>query len=362
MSSLAGPSSTSTSDTRRSTPAVEVRDLRKDFLRRDRRGRPPGQTEALAGAPGRHVHDRARRVRRHPRPERLGQVDAGPAALHAAAARRRRGAHLRPRRVPRVARDPPAREPRLGRGQLLQEDVRGGEPLLRGAVLRHDAEADARPDPGDPRAGRLPGRPAQRGDGASVARHAAEGRARAGAADVARTPAPRRADDRSRSALQARGAGVHPRGTDRARRDDPALHARHERGRGARRPDRCPRSRRAPVPRAGRGREAPLRRRRRWRRRSSLRRGGRSRPRAKTTKSGRCSDDRGNRDAAPRAGRSGRHRRAQHLSHEALLPVGRRVHGLDDREHPHDRLHRACGGVVRPRRRTRSPPRCSSVR
>jgi len=37
MSSLATPSTTGTSDVRRSTPAVEVRDLRKDFLRRDRR-------------------------------------------------------------------------------------------------------------------------------------------------------------------------------------------------------------------------------------------------------------------------------------------------------------------------------------
>ena len=38
MSSLARPSSTSTSDVRRNAPAVEVRDLRKDFLRRDRQG------------------------------------------------------------------------------------------------------------------------------------------------------------------------------------------------------------------------------------------------------------------------------------------------------------------------------------
>ena len=108
--------------------------------------------------------------------------------------------------------DPQAREPRVGRGELLQEDVRGREPLVRGAVLRHDAEADARSDPGDPRAGRLPVRPAQRGDGASVARHAAEGRARAGAADVAGAAAARRADDGARPALEARGAGVHPRG------------------------------------------------------------------------------------------------------------------------------------------------------
>jgi ABC-2 type transport system ATP-binding protein len=37
MSTLAAPNTTRTSDVRRSAPAVEVRDLRKDFLRRDRR-------------------------------------------------------------------------------------------------------------------------------------------------------------------------------------------------------------------------------------------------------------------------------------------------------------------------------------
>ena len=59
---------------------------------------------AHAGAEGRHVHDRAGRVRRDPRPERLGQVDARPPALDAADQRRRRGPDLRPRRLQRVAR------------------------------------------------------------------------------------------------------------------------------------------------------------------------------------------------------------------------------------------------------------------
>ena len=40
-----------------------------------------------------------------------------------------------------------ARQPRLGRGELLQEDVRGREPALRGALLRHGAARDARRDP-----------------------------------------------------------------------------------------------------------------------------------------------------------------------------------------------------------------------
>ena len=59
--------------------------------------------------------------------------------------------------------------------------------------------------------GRLPARAAQRGDGEPVARHAAEGRPRAGAPDLARPAAARRADDGPRPAVEARGAGVHPR-------------------------------------------------------------------------------------------------------------------------------------------------------
>ena len=46
-----------------------------------------------------------------------------------------------------------AREPRLGRGLVLQEDVVRGEPRLRGAVLRHPAERDEDGDPRDPRRG-----------------------------------------------------------------------------------------------------------------------------------------------------------------------------------------------------------------
>ena len=60
-----------------------------------------------------------------------------------------------------------------------------------------------------------------------------------------------------------------------------------------------------------------------------------------TTSTGRCSDERvrpGNQESARRPVRD---RRAQRLSHQALLPLGSRVHGLDDREHAHDRLHRA---------------------
>ena len=232
--------------------AVVVRDLHKEFTRS--RGLFDRRRSRRAALNGVSFAIDARRVRRDPGPERLGQVDARPRALDAAARRRRRGARLRARRVHGDAGGAPSRQPRLGRGELLQEDERGREPLLRGAVLRHDAGADPRRDPADPRARRLPGRPPRRGDGAPVARDAAEGRARAGPAHLAGAAAARRADDGPRPALEAGGAGVHPRDPGAERLDDPALHARHARGRGARRPRRPARPRRAAVPRAGRRR------------------------------------------------------------------------------------------------------------
>ena len=188
---------------------------------------PAQAAEARRGARGRDVHDGARRVRRHPGPERLGQVNAGPAAVDAAAARRRQRDDLRPRRRQGVARRAAARQPCVGRGLVLQEDVVGGEPLVRGAVLRHGPARDAtRRSPRSSSRVGFPIGPQARGHGAPVPRHAAEGRACARAADVTRPAAARRADDRARSAVQARGAGLHPRRADDARRDDPALHAR----------------------------------------------------------------------------------------------------------------------------------------
>src|SRR3989440_8839153 len=169
-------------------------------------GRPPWPAQAPASrrrAQGRHLRDRARRVRRDPGAERLGQVDARPAALHPAAPRGWRRAHLRTRRLPRASRRPAAREPSLRRGELLQEDVRGREPQLRRALLRHDAPPDAPPDPRAPRPGRLPAGPPRRGDGGPLTRDAAKGRARPRAADEPSRAAPRRADDGTRPAVQA---------------------------------------------------------------------------------------------------------------------------------------------------------------
>ena len=123
---------------------------------------------------------------------------------------------------------------------------------------------------------------ARRADGGPLARHAAEGRARARAPDLAGAAAARRADDGPRPALEARGAGLHPRDARDARHDDPALHARPGRGRGARRPRRHPRRRAtcscSSPPTSC---KAPLRRRRRSRRRSSPRPARRSRTRSR---------------------------------------------------------------------------------
>ena len=125
---------------------------------------------------------------------------------------------------------------------------------------------------------------APRADGGPVARDAAEGRARPRAADLADAAAARRADDRPRPALQARGPGVHRRGPPHARHDDAAVHARHGRGGGARRPRRDP----APGPparaRGARARCAAATARRRSRTRSSRRLAARSRTKETTTR------------------------------------------------------------------------------
>ena len=190
-------------------------------------------------------------MRRDPGPERLGQVDAGPGALDPALAGRRQRRHLRPRRGARAARGAAPRQPRVGGGFVLQEDVVGGESRLRGPVLRHTAARHADADPRDSREGRLPDRPQARRHGAPFARNAAEGRACTRPTHLAGAAPARRADDRARSALEARGAGVHRGDAADARRDDAPLHARPRRGRGARRPRRDPRPRTAALPGAG---------------------------------------------------------------------------------------------------------------
>ena len=215
-----------------------------------------------AGPARRQLPDRPRRVRRDPRAERLGEVDARPPALDTAPARRRQRRSVRHRRVREASGRAAPGQPGVRRGVVLQTHVAGREPQLLRPVLRTRAAPDPRTDPADPAAGRLPAGAARRADGGPVAGHAAEGRAGPRAADLAGAAAAGRADHRARSALQARGAGIHPPDARRARRHDPALHPRHGRGRGARRPDRDPPPRRAAVPGQRRRDQAPVRRRR----------------------------------------------------------------------------------------------------
>ena len=147
-------------------------------------------------------------------------------------------------------------------------------------------------DPGDPRARRLPAGPPRRADGGALTRDAAEGRARAGSPDLAGRPPARRADDGPRPALEARGAGVHPRDPRDARLDDPALHARPRRrpkaSRSASASSTAAACSRSSPPTISSAATGP----RRSRRRSSPRPAARSRPReTTTTTTGRCSHE-----------------------------------------------------------------------
>jgi len=198
------------------------------------------------------LRDRPRRVHRRAGPERLRQVDARPHPLDADPSGRRRRPRVRKRRRRGRPGRAPAGQPRLGRGLVLQEDVAGREPVLCSALLRPRHSGDAAAHPGDPRPGRLSALPPGLPHGAAVARHAAEGRPGPGAADLPGAAAARRADDRPRPALEARGAGLHPGHPRGARHDDPALHTRHARGRDPGRADRDPRARPAAAPGAGR--------------------------------------------------------------------------------------------------------------
>ena len=142
-----------------------------------------------------------------------------------------------------------------------------------------------RADPGDPRRGSAsPCLAADALDGEPLARDAAEGRARAGAPHLAGAAPARRADHGPRPAVEARGAGLHPRGAGDPRHDDPALHARPRRGRDPRRADRDPRRRRAALPRDRPTRSRSATASRRSRRRSSPRPARRSRTSARKRK------------------------------------------------------------------------------
>ena len=157
MSTLAPSTIDLASRLDREAPAVEVRDLRKTFRRRDRkagrfaRKRPwpalddvtftidRGECVAILGQNGSGKSTLVRLL------STLLIDDGGEARIF--------GHDVDQGGVD----DPPARQPRLGRGELLQEDVRVREPVVRGALLRDDAAARrARPVPEILGEGRLP--------------------------------------------------------------------------------------------------------------------------------------------------------------------------------------------------------------
>ena len=193
--------------------AVDARDLRKEFVRKDRkRGKrrvaalddvsftmERGESVAILGQNGSGKSTLVRLL------STLLLPDGGSAHGSSATTSSRED-----------ARRAPARQPRLGRGVASSRRCRAAENLGYAARFYGMTLArDARQDPRDPRAGRLPARPPRRADGEPLARDAAEGRARAGAPHLAGAAPARRADDGARPALEARGAGVHPRDPSR---------------------------------------------------------------------------------------------------------------------------------------------------
>ena len=111
--------------------AVDVVNLDKRFHHRRH-----GRRGESAGADGRVVHDRPRRVRRDPRSERIGEVDARADRSRRCCCRTVAARASSATTSVRDARGAPSRQPRVGRGVVLQADVGVREPRLRGAFLR----------------------------------------------------------------------------------------------------------------------------------------------------------------------------------------------------------------------------------
>ena len=331
--------------------AVHVSDLRKDFLRRDGRRL---RRDARARAPRRLVHHRARRVRRHPRPERVREVDAGPSARDApprttAAAPSVFGHEISrdPRGVRRLV-NRVSVEASFFKKMSSAENLR-----LRGPLLRDDARRDRAAHPGDPRAGRVSRRAPRRADGEPLARHAAEGRARAGPPHrrpsscswTSRRPALTRARRLEvqefirevRATHDATDPASARTTSTRPRRSPIASGSSTEAGSSALRPaDELKASATAP---------------RRSRRRSSPPRAARSRTtRRRTTDEGQQGSVL---RARARSASVGVVERNAYLDPPLRL-VGGRLLPLDGREHAHDRLHRRGHRGLRRRDRRRA--------
>ena len=117
--------------------AIEVVELRKEFIRKEKAGRLRPKRRRRVPA----IKSLSFTVERGECVAILGQNGSGKSTLvrllstlllHDGGS----GAHLRARRVQGDEGRAAARQPRLGRGVVLQEDVGDREPRLRGAVLR----------------------------------------------------------------------------------------------------------------------------------------------------------------------------------------------------------------------------------
>ena len=215
--------------------AVEVQELRKEFRRKDSRKRRERRGEKLQGVA---LDGVSFAMEKGETVAILGQNGSGKSTLvrllstlllpdggwarilgHDSSDGRAGGA--------------PARQPCLRRGLVLQEDVLLGEPRLRSSVLRHDLEGDAGQDPRDPRARRVPAGPADEAMEAlsrGMQQKVALARALLTSPVVLLLDEPTTGlDPRSKLEVQEFIREIR----DDPRLDDPALHPRPRRGRGA---------------------------------------------------------------------------------------------------------------------------------